>query len=500
VATQREQIAVIKAFGYSDRAVGVHYAKIVALVAGPGAAAGVLVAGSLGAAMTRLYARYFRFPELPLALGATEVIEGLAISAVAATLGAWAAIRRTVVLPPAEAMRPEAPLAYRPALLERLGFARLVPPIARMVVREIERRPLRSLLTVAGISAATGLTVFNAFTFDSVRHMLNVQFGLTRREDVHLTFSEPRSTGALSAVRKLPGVVYAEPFRAVPARIRAGLRARRVAIEGMPERGVLQALLDAELRPLAIPSEGLVVSRKLAEILGVSAGDHVTVEVLEGRRRTVSVPIARIAETFVGISAYMRLASLGRVLGEGESMDGAWLLVDDGRTEALHARVKEVPLIASVMERDRMLHSARRLLDEHVGTWIAFGLSFALVMAMGVLYNAVRVTLAERARELASLRVLGFRRGEVCAILFGQLALLLLVAVPLGLGFGWLLAAALVRSPGFNTEQFRLPLVISPATYAIAVATVLVGAILSSWTAWRKLDAMDIVEALKARD
>jgi putative ABC transport system permease protein len=174
--------------------------------------------------------------------------------------------------------------------------------------------------------------------------------------------------------------------------------------------------------------------------------------------------------------------------------------VDDGRTEALHARVKEVPLIASVMERDRMLQSARRLLDEHVGTWIAFGLSFALVMAMGVLYNAVRVTLAERARELASLRVLGFRRGEVCAILFGQLALLLLVAVPLGLGFGWLLAAALVRSPGFNTEQFRLPLVISPATYAIAVATVLVGAILSSWTAWRKLDAMDIVEALKARD
>jgi putative ABC transport system permease protein len=196
----------------------------------------------------------------------------------------------------------------------------------------------------------------------------------------------------------------------------------------------------------------------------------------------------------------MQTAALARLLGETETMNGVSLLVDDRELGALHAEVKTIPTITSIMERDRMLRSARRLLDEHLGTWVTFGLACSLVMVLGVLYNAVRVTLAERARELASLSVLGFRRGEIGAILFGELALLLLVALPIGLVLGRAMAAALVSSPGFNTEQFRLPLVISPATYGLAVVTVVAGASISGWMAWRKVNAMDIVEVLKSRD
>jgi putative ABC transport system permease protein len=119
---------------------------------------------------------------------------------------------------------------------------------------------------------------------------------------------------------------------------------------------------------------------------------------------------------------------------------------------------------------------------------------------MGVLYNAVRITLAERTRDLASLRVLGFRRSEVAAILLGEVGLLLVIATPLGLWFGRVMAGLIVETAGFNTEQFRLPLVVFPSTYALAVSTTGIAAAFSAWSAWRKLDRIDIVEVLKARD
>jgi len=500
VATQREQIAAMKAFGYRDREVGVHYAKLTGSLVLCGSAFGLIVASWLGTMMTRMYVIFYRFPELPFELGAADAITGVAVSTLAASAGAWAAIHRTITLPPAEAMRPEAPHVYRATVLERLGFARMLPPTARIVMREIERKPLRAAMSVAGIAMATGLYILNAFTFDSVRYMLNVQFGLSRREDVQLSLFEPRATAALRSLESLPGVLHAEPFRSVAVRLRAGQRMRTLSIQGIPSAATLQTLLDTDLHRVAMPQDGLVLSRKLAEVLGVTAGDRVRVEVLEGKRAHADVPVARTVETFIGMTAYMSLDALCRLLGETESLNGAWLTVNQTHLEDLHRRVKETPVVAGVVGRNDVLRSARKLLDENLGTWVYVSLAFSLALSMGVLYNAVRITLAERTRDLASLRVLGFRRSEVGAILFGELGILVGIATPLGLWFGRVLAGIMVQTSGFDTEQFRLPLVISSATYAGAVVTVFVAAAISSWSAWRKLDRMDIVEVLKARD
>ncbi|MHC4952851.1 MAG: ABC transporter permease [Planctomycetota bacterium] len=501
VAGQREEIAALKAFGYRDGEVGLHFTKFIGLVIAAGCALGIALGAWIGAWMTRLYAEeVFRFPELPFAMGIRETLEGVGISVAAGALGTWAAIRRTVALPPAEGLRPEAPPVYRATLLERLGLWGALAPGARLVLRELERRPRRAALSVLGVAMATGLTIMNAFFFDSVAHMLNVHFGLTQREDVQLTLNEPRATAALSELEHLPGVIHAEPYRSVRVRLRAGLRAKNASITGIPADATLSTLLDDKLQRVPIPPGGLVLARKLAEILDVSTGDILRVEVLEGRRPVRDVKIARTVETFVGTPAHMELAALCRILGETESFNGAWLAVDDAETGRLHAVVKETPVIAGVTERDRALRAAREQIDEFLGTWVGISLAFSLVMAVGVLYNTVRITLAERARELASLRVLGFRRREVGAILLGEVALLVAVAIPLGLLLGRALAAILVSSPGYDTEQFRLPLVISPATYATAALTVIVAAIISGWSAWRKLDRVDIVEVLKSRD
>jgi putative ABC transport system permease protein len=500
VARQREQIAAMKAVGYRDSEVGLHYAKLVGLVVAVGIAGGLGLASWLGANMTRMYLDIYRFPELPLELGMANVLAGIGITGGAAALGTWMAIVRTVRLPPAEAMRPEAPPAYHASLMERLGVTARLPPAIRMVVRELERRPRRAAMSVTGIAMATGLTVMNAFTFDSIHHLLNVQFGLSQREDVQITLFEPRAMGALSELMHLPGVMHAEPYRSVPVTLRAGSRMRNAAITGIPAGATLQAVVDVNLRDVPVPADGLVLSATLAESLAVQRGDMVTVEVDVGKRPVREVEVARVAATFVGLTAYMDLAALSRLLGEAESFNGAWLFVDEQHLDELHAAVKQTPIVAGVAARSSVLHNVQELLDENLGTWVAISLSFSLVMAFGVLYNAARITLAERAHELATLRVLGFRRREVGAILLGEIGALTAVAIPVGLLIGRGLAALMVNSPGFDNDQFRLPLVISDATYALAVGTVLTAAAVSAWNAWRRLDRIDIIDVLKARD
>ncbi len=501
VSGQREQIAVMKALGYHDREVALHYAKIVGMVVVIGLVAGIVVAGWLGSSMTEAYATLqFRFPDVTYQMATGEALWTAAICAAAAGIGTLGAIRRTFRLPPAEAMRPEAPPSYRPTLLERVGLAALLTPAARMVVRELERKPWRAAGSVLGIGMATALVVVSTFAFGAVQHMLRVQFGLTQREDVQLTLAEPRATGALSTLEHLPGVKRVEPFRSVAARLHAGPRQRRVAIQGVPADSTLHAVLDLDLNEIPVPRDGLLLSRKLAEVLDVSVSDVVRVEVLDGNRPTLELPVARILESYFGLVAVMELGSLCRALHEGPNLSGARLIADAKRIDELHRAVKDTPIVAGVVSKSATVGTVQALLDRSIGSAMTISLMFSLVLAFGVLYNAARITLADRARELASLRVLGFRRSEVAGILLGELAVLVVIGLPFGLFLGRTLAVLFSASPGFNNEQFRLPLVIEPSTYGIAAVTVLAAAVVSGWAAWRKLESVDIIEVLKTRD
>lgn len=500
ITSQREQIATLKAFGYRNREVGLHYALLVGAVVALGCLGGLGLGAWMGGAMTRLYGDYYRFPELPFRLGSMDIIAGLGISVTAAFFGAWSSIRRTVALRPAEGMRPEAPANYRATLMERIGLARLVPSAWRIVLRELERKPLRAAFTIFGVAMATALTIVNTFTIDAIEHMLNVQFGLNQRQDVTLTLVEPRALSALPELEHMPGVIHAEPFRAAPVRLRNGPRQKATAITGVPLTATLSSFLDSDLRQVEIPEEGLTLSTKLAKILEVGVGEMLQVEVLEGARLKTEIRVARIVENYVGLSANMSLSALARLLGEAQTMNGAWLLVDDMRLDELYAAVKATPTVAGVTSRNNLLASVRKLLDESIGVMLFVGHFFSLIMALGVLYNAARVTLAERSRELASMRVLGFRRREVGQILLGEFGLLVAIAIPLGLVIGYWGSAVMAMSPGYNSEQFRIPFVIAPATYARAVLTIVVAALLSGWSTWRKLDRIDLIEVLKSRD
>ncbi|AUX26385.1 hypothetical protein SOCEGT47_069460 [Sorangium cellulosum] len=499
ISTQRTQIATLKAFGYSSWAIGRHYLALALLLVLAGAAAGVLVGLWLGDGMTRLYAEFYRFPVLELRITAGTAALGALISVVAATLGVALAVARAVRLPPAEAMRPEAPASYRPTLVERLGLGRLLSPAARMILRNVSRRPVKALLGAAGVAVAVSIVVVGRFTEDAGQYMMNMQFRLVQGEDAAVFFYQPVPRAALSELAHVPGVLHVEPMRAAPVALRAGHREHRTAIVGASPDAVLHRTVDRHGAFVPLPDEGLLLGVYLARKLGVRPGDVLTVEVLEGRRPVREVPVAALIDDLVGASAAMDLDALNRLLGEGDSISGAYLAVDRLGEEAAYERLKRTPAVAGVSTTRAALESFDKIMGENLGVMRAIQVVFSSIIAFAVVYNKARIALAERSRELASLRVLGFTRAEVSLILLGELGVTTLAGIPLGLGLGYYFAWAMCKAYE-DTELFRFPLIIHPSTYAYAALVVLVSAAVSALLVRRRVDQLDLVGVLKTRD
>jgi len=495
LALQRPQIAALKALGYSNGAVGWHYVKWALVVAGVAAITGVAVGAWVGASFVGIYNAFFRFPTLAYRLSAGLVVLSILGTLVVAAFGALSAVRRAVRIPPAEAMRPEPPARYRRSIVEsrwrplRLTFA------MRMVVRTLERQPMKAAASVIGIGFAVAVLFVGLAFMDVMNTLIDEQFSVTMRQDATLTFAEPRSSRAVHDVGHLPGVLDVEPLRSVPARLRAGTRTRTLAITGLMTEPHLMRVVDRSQGAMALPPDGLVVSQMLGDILGVAVGDTLRVEVLEGRRPVRDVTVAGMVDDALGLQAYMRLDALHRLLREGEVVSGTALTIDEAERGRFYAAVKAMPAIAGVAMRDEALANFRDTMAEHMDLSIFINVLFAAIIAFGVVYNSARISLSERSRELASLRVLGFTRAEISLILLGEIAILTVLALPIGVGIGYLMGQLIMAE--FTNEVYRLSFVVNPATIAWAWLTVIAATVVSGLLVRRRLDRLDLIAVLK---
>jgi len=395
-------------------------------------------------------------------------------------------------------MRPEPPASFRPAIVERMGIARWFSASFRMALRNIQRRPIRSGLTCFALALATGILIVPNSFRDGIAYVIDFQWDVVQRQTVTLSLVEPGPARGLSDFRHIPGVVWAEPFRYVPVELRAGPITRRLAVQGLPARGTLSRVIDGRPQQIPLPPRGIVMSAKLADVLRLRAGDEVIVRLLEGQEREVAVPVVGLAEDFAGTAAYMELHALNRLMLEGDRINGAHVVVDKARWLEFLAAVKRTPRIAGCIIKDSLREGFRKTTAESIGLLQKIYMLFATIVAFGIIYNSARISLSERARELATLRVLGFSRGEVGAVLVGELVLLTLVALPLGLVLGSAFAKGILTA--VNTETVRLPLVLTASNYAFAVLVVAVASALSALFAARKVAGIDLVSALKALD
>jgi putative ABC transport system permease protein len=495
---QRAQIALLKSFGYSDLAVGIHYLKFALATTIGGGIVGIGLGVWLGNGLAKVYADFYRFPNLEFSLSGFSITVSILIAAAAALLGAILAVRRVLALPPAEAMRPEAPAHFKPGPLERIGLQRFMPLPVRMVMRNLERSPLKAMMSILGLALAVSLMVTGQYSFDALNEIIRLQFRTAQRDDVSINFNFPRDKSVVHELANLPGVLRVEPFRALPVELQAGARARKTLIMGLGQERELRLILDEQERPIALPTEGIVMTAKLAEILGVTTGDMLTVALLEGRRQTVQTPISRIVDEPIGVFSYMDASALARLIAEAETVSGAFMAVDPQQSSELYRALKDIPAIASVTLREASLQSFLDTIAENVRINNIVLIVFACVIAVGVVYNSARVALSEHAVELASLRILGFTRNEVCAMLLSEQALLTLVALPLGSAIGYGLSALV--SELVSQETFRIPLVVSTRTFLTSMGVVVLAATASGFLVWRKVQRLDLIEVLKSRE
>lgn len=498
VVMQRTQIGLLKAFGYSNLNVGLHYLKFALAIVIAGLLPGLLLGIYLGELVTNIYRDYFHFPQLPLVIGPDVLAWASLVSLLAACTGAIAAVRRVSALAPAEAMRPEAPANFRTGIMEKSGVVRWLPASMRMILRNLSRKPWKAFLSVLGIGLAVGMMMVARFMFDAVDHMMVVQFDLVQRDDVTVLMHEPRSAAAIYEIRQLPGVLRAEAFRAVPVRLRHEHRSKQIEVTGMSPASELRQIVDSHLRTIALPPDGLLLTKKLGQMLGVTAGDTLTLEVLEGGRQVREMTVAGLSDELIGIGAYMDAQALSRLLREDNLISGAWLSIDPTYADQLYTRLKGMPAVSGVAIRGAMIRSVKDIIDRTFNIVSLVEMLFAAILIGGMVYNSVRIALSERGNELASLRVLGFTQREVVVLLLGEQAILTLCALPVGLLIGYGMCAALV--PAFDREMFRLPLVFGAQTFIYPVIATLVSAIFSALLVARRLKNLDLIAVLKTRE
>ncbi len=497
IATQREQIAALKALGYANRSIAAHYLKLVLLIVALGIALGIGLGDWLGAAFVGLYAEVFHFEHFEHRLAPSLVLLAGGLTLGAGVLGTLSAILATVRLMPAEAMRPPAPGRYRRTLAERLGFARLSPAL-RMILRNMERKPLRTGLSIGGIAAALAIVVMGNFFRDAIDVIVDSTFGLSMRSDVSVWMTEPVDGAIELQLARLPGVLAHESLRDVQVTLVNGPQRQRVRVRGGPVHSELLRIIDVDGMQTLPGGDGIVLTDRLADKLGLRVGDAVRVEVQEGRRSQLTLRVDATVREMMGLNAYMNRDALNRALGEGNVATGFVLALERGSEARFLQATQGLPRAAGAFSKATMLRNMREVTARNILIMSTVLTLFAVVIAVGVVYNNVRIALAERAWELASLRVLGFTRAEVSGLLLGELALGIAVALPLGMFGGHALVRVITSL--LKSDQFFFPVVISPRTYALAALAILAAAATSALVVRRHIDQLDMVSALKTRE
>jgi putative ABC transport system permease protein len=498
IRTERTQIGLLKAFGYSDAAVGWHYLKFALAIAVLSSVLGALGGAWMGRAMTGLYAEYYRFPFLVYRISPPVFLGAAALSLGAAALGALGGMRSAIRLNPAVAMSPPPPPVYRAGLVERLGHRAGFTAIGHMIARHIARWPGRSAITVFGVALSLALLFATMQFLDASKTMIDSFFLRGQGQDLTVTLVEPRHEDALHALRQIPGVLRAEPTRALAVRLSNGNRHERTALESAMPGSQLTVRIDADGSAIALPPAGLMLSRQLADQLGLQAGERVQVELLGGRRTTTMMPVASIVNEFVGARAYAAESTLEALARDGSPVGAVLLRVDPAMQGEILTRLKDMPLVLGVTERDASVRLFEDMIDDNLYTMLFFYVSFASAIAVGVVYNSARILFAEREHELATLRVLGYFRSEVGVVLLGELALLICAAVIPGCLIGYWMAQLMTDM--FSSDLFRLPFAPSRASFGWSIVIVMTAAMATALLVARGVSRLDMVDVLKARD
>jgi len=500
VKRERTEIGVLKAYGYSDLAITAHYLKFASLVGVAGWLGGMVVGHWLGWWMIATYQKFYQFPILRYRFYGDVLGLSLLIALASGWLGASVAVVRVLRISPAESMRPEAPRLGGAILLERVGwFWRRASFSWKMILRNMARYKIRAAVTVFGVAMATGILIIGRFVTDSMDRLMQHQFRDVQRQDMKVTFVAERGREAIGDLRRLDRVRRVEPLFEYPFEVYAGWRKKELLITGLRPDTQLLRLLDTEGRAIELGEDGLILTERTAHELGLRAGDRVVLKPMIGKiKKERSVLVREPVRQYLGMGAYMNLDALSRLMDENLAVNAALLRIDRGAERRLTRQLKDIPAVAAVEIKKEALLSFEKTLATSMKIMNAILLIFAGVIAFAIIYNATAITITERSRELASLRVLGFSLDEVGRIVFRENWLLSVVGVAVGVPLGLGLCRLLILA--YETDLYRLPFAVRNRTFVLTALSIALFVLLANWSSRRRLAKLDMVEVLKSRE
>ncbi len=498
IALERTQIGLMKAVGYGRAEIAGHYLKLALLIGVIGIVLGWGFGWWIADALIGIYGDFFRFPFIIRDFGVGALVISAVLGLVTVGLGGLRAVWSSLKLPPAEAMQPPAPPNFAQGRVDRLLAGLRLRQTTMMIFRSITRWPGRAAITLFGVAASVGMLVMAYFMFDAIESLGDSVFEQANRQQVTLTLSQAQTEGVIQDALTLPGVRLAEGAYAMPARLVHGHHDRLSALQGHFEGAQLARLIDDAGNVVALPTEGVVLPEMLARALRIGPGDRLRVEMLAPPREVLALPVAAVISQGLGQEAHIAAPALFAAMRSAPQVNMIHLAVDSDRMDDLNATIKETPAVASLSDWAQVRRQFEVQIDENLLTMVGIYTLIGVLIAIGVVYNAARIQLSERSYELASLRVLGFSRGEVGFVLVGEMMLLTLVAIPVGWVLGYWLAFGMVGA--MSTDMFQIPFVISRRTFALAAVAVFLAALGSVLLVRRRLDRVDLAMALKARE
>jgi putative ABC transport system permease protein len=495
VQAEREQIGLLKAFGYSSIEISWHYLQFILLIALAGATLGSVAGLAAGDSMSEFYQLYFKFPVPHFTAYHSAIFLGYLVSLLAAALGASSVLSQVMRLTPAESMRPAPPADFSRSIQLQSWLTHLLDQPTKMVIREIIRRPLRTLASIVGISITMALSVSMMSLLSGFDSALELNFGTVDRSSLAVSFIEPKSDKTLVELRRLPGVIKAEPFRQLGAILKHNRHRYRTAITGLVAEPELFRAMTTTHRPIYIRSEGIIISSTLADILEIRPGEMLTVDITEGARPILTLPVINITQTLLGVAVYTQLETLNRAMGQANRVSGAYLLIDAQKADGIYQQLKNMPTVAGVSIKSEARKEFKSLMDTGAGAMRYLMALMAGIITYGIVYNSARIAFSERSRDLASLRVIGMTQAELGFILLGELGIIVFVALILGALMGYPLG--LVVANAFSTDLYAIPALYSKASIGIAALAVILSSLISGWFIQRDLARLDLVTALK---
>ncbi len=499
VENQRVQIGVLKALGFTNVQVLTYYMSYSTIIAVIGSLIGSILGTYMGLGLTRLYNQYFNLPLGEIKIYGEFVVPAFILTLIFCLFAGYNSCKIIFKIMPSEAMREKSPQGGKKTLVERIDFIwRNITNLEKIIVRNLFSYKRRALLTSLGIIFSSAILLVALGMNDSINFMINQQYGSIQNYDIKVKFSNLISVNELNSIKNIAHVKELEPVLETGVEISNGWKSKNVGFTALIKDPQMYKVEDKNGNNISLPSNGILISEKLANILGVKANDSVDIKFFFPGKEKEEVVIKGIVVQYIGLSTYTSMENLNSMLGEGMIASSAVLKLDNSEFEnEVKNQLKDMPGVTSVESKSDSLNA---LLKNMGATKSSMGamIMLAAILLIAVLYNIATINIFERQRELATLKVLGFTNNEIKKLIFNENYIISIFGMIIGLPFGkWLGGLMMATS---STDSYTIPYVVKIKSYIIAIILTFMFTVITNFILMNKIKAIDMLEVLKNKE